>query len=125
MIPRAGEIARMRTTQEDHMPDTCVVLSYSATSDNYGHDVETYTPGSAIVCGYMPSSENEINEDSQTEVASAQMRLPISTQIGKLDRVQLTALKGETLAAPLLFQVTGTPKQGPSGLVVMLKRIEA
>ena len=59
---RDTELARLRAAQEWIMPDTCQVLAYSAADDLYNVPAASYTPGSAIRCGFQQTSSKEVME---------------------------------------------------------------
>lgn len=105
------------------MMDTCVIYTHSdGATDAYGSPSVTYSAGSAVACGYKPSSTREVQQGNETVIIDAQLRLAIGTAIGSRDRVQLTKRYGDSIT-PILFDVTGQPAQGPSGIVVNLRRV--
>lgn len=106
------------------MMDTCTILTFSTGAANgYGKPAVSYAEGSPIICGYRPRSTREVQQGNETVIIDGELRLPITTAIKSTDRVRLTKRFGETLATPLLFSVIGQPAQGPSGLVVSLRRV--
>lgn len=122
-IPRAGELTRLQATQSAHMPDTCLILTRSTLEDAYGGEVETFTPGSAVFCGFKATSKREVQEQGQVVMAEAELRLPIGTAVTSKDRVRVTHRFGIALPSALDYDVIGHPSQGPSGLLLTLRRV--
>lgn len=122
-IPRLGELTRMKATQELHMADVCLILTRSLATDGYGGEVETFTPGSAVYCGFQATSKREVQEQGQVVMAEAELRLPIGTAVTSQDRVRITYRLGTLLATPVDYEVIGHPTQGPSGLKLTLRRV--
>ncbi len=119
-----AELAALRRTQTSAMMDTCVILSHSAgATDAFGNPTDIYVAGESVPCGYKPRSTREAQQGNETVLIDAEMRLPVMTVIKATDRVRLLRRYGETLAVPLLFSVVGQPAQGPSGLVVNLRKV--
>ena len=120
------ELADFRATQENHMMDLVVRQAYSATSNSYNEDVVTYTDQTAIKCGLdmRPGSERHTQNYTALEY-DATMRLPITTTIDARDRMKVTKRFGETLVTALVFEIVGPVQRGPSGIRVLLKRVEA
>ena len=119
-----SELSAMRQTQTSAMMDTCVVLIHgSGAIDAYGNPSAGYSEGSPVRCGYHPGSSREVQQGNETVLVDATLRLPVGTVINSRDRVRLTHRFGEVLATPLLFDVMGQPAQGPSGLLVNLRRV--
>jgi len=116
----AGELARLRGTQEGAMQDTCVIHAYSSTTDAYGNPTPAYTPGAALACGLEHVRPDEVQGSGEVAVIDAHLRLPLGTGLDTRDRVEITHRYGEALAASQMFEVVGPVKRGPSGLVVEL-----
>jgi len=122
----ADELANMRTVQQEHMPDTGNVMPYSATEDTFGQSVETWpTDSASIACGLdmRPGSERH-DADKVVLQYDATARVPIGTAIDVRDRFKITKRFGETLSTALIFEVAAPPQRGPSGLRLLLRRIE-
>ena len=120
------ELTNFRSTQTNHMMDTVVRQVYSATSNSYNEDVVTYTDQTAIDCGLdmRPGSERHTQSYTALEY-DATMRLPITTTINARDRLKVTKRFGETLSTALVFEIVGPVQRGPSGIRLLLKRVEA
>jgi hypothetical protein len=120
------ELADFRATQESHMMDLVVRQAYSATQNSYNEDVVTYTDQTAQDCGLDMRPGNERYTQNYTAIEyDATMRLPITTTIDARDRLKVTKRFGETLATPLVYEIVGPVERGPSGIRLVLKRVEA
>lgn len=120
-----GELAGMQRTQQGAMMDLCRIADYAAGAGNaYGQKPAVYTNrGQATICGYDPTATGEVLQGSEVVTIDAALRLPVDTVIDSRDRVTLLERFGAALVVPLTFDVIGNPEQGPSGLVVKLRRI--
>lgn len=117
-----GELAAMQATQNIHMQDEGIVYAYStASADDFGNPVPTYTAGTATVCGFKPTS-GEVQRTGEVGVFDAKLRLPIDTLINEHDRFLLTKRYGVAISSQL-YAVFGPAERGPSGLVVNLKLV--
>ena len=122
----AAELANFRSTQQNHMMDTVVRQVYSATQNSYNEDVITYTDQTAIACGLDMRHGGERHNQNYTALEyDATMRLPIATTIDARDRMKVTKRFGETLSTALIFEIVGPVQRGPSGIRLLLKRVEA
>ena len=120
------ELTNFRSAQAGHMMDTVVRQAYSATSNSYNEDVPTYTDQTAINCGLDMRHGSERHSSNYTALEyDATMRLPITTTIDARDRLKVTKRFGETLATALVFEIVGPVQRGPSGIRLLLKRVEA
>lgn len=115
----------MQRTQQGAMMDLCRIGDYAAGAGNaYGQKPGTYTDRDyTTVCGYDPTASGEMLQGNETVTIDAALRLPVATVIDSRDRVTLLERFGTALAIPLVFYVYGNPEQGPSGLVVKLRRV--
>jgi hypothetical protein len=120
------DLENMRTTQENHMMDLCVFQACVQTRSTTGALVETWPVDSdASVCGLdmRPGFERDgvemvvLNYD-------ATLRLPITSTPNAKDRIKITKRFNEVLAVPLVFNIVGPIQRGPSGIRLLLKRIE-
>jgi hypothetical protein len=120
----SADLSAMRSTQEAHMLDTCIRQAFSRTYDTYGSAVVTYTDGSAIVCGLdqRPGSERH-GPDMTVLDYDATLRLPITTTIDARDRIKVTHRFGEAITN-LVYDIAGPVQRGPSGIRLLLKRVE-
>ena len=131
----ADELAWMRAAQDGHMPDTGNVMPYSANLDSFAQSVNTWpTDSASIACGLdmRPGSEKLGSfEGYSRSIATgtileydATVRVPIGTSVDVRDRFKVTKRFGETLSTALVFDIVAPPQRGPSGLRLLLKRIE-
>jgi hypothetical protein len=120
---RAGELDRLAVAQEWHMGDTCQVLAYSSTQDAYNVPVATYTAGSEIACGFGRTSPSRGLDRALVPQADAELRLPLGTAVTAQDRIRITQRLGEELDPAEDYEIVGPTWQGPSGLVLKLKKV--
>jgi len=121
----ADELTGMRTAQTDHMMDSVVRQVYSATQNPMNEDVVTYTDAAVQDCGLdmRPGAERHSANYTALEY-DATMRLAITATIDARDRMKVTKRFGETLSTALVFEIVGPVQRGPSGIRLLLKRIE-
>lgn len=123
---QTAELSRLQTAQNNAMQDTCVIQAYSATFDTYGAPVITFTDGAPMACGFDPTGGKKNRRVDLTALhVDATVRLPIGTAVNAKDRIKVTRRFGAWLAAALVFDVQGSPQQGPSGLVLELAKVTA
>lgn len=124
----ATQLARMQGTQDSAMQDTCVVLTYSSTDDDYGNPVATYTAGASMICGVREMGPREVQASNLVPQIDVQLRLPIDTELDPRDRIRITgryaegSIFEEALTA-VDYEIVGPVKRGPSGLVVECKKV--
>jgi len=87
--------------------------------------VETFADGADLVCGLdmRPGSERHTAEMTVINY-DATIRLPIASTPSTKDRVKVTKRFGEALAAALVYNIVGPIQRGPSGVRLLLKKIE-
>jgi head-tail adaptor len=118
-----NELAGLRAAQESHMSDTCQVGVRSLSPDAFGELIETYTYGSSIRCGVGPAPPSEtLNPDATIVRDDRKIRLPSGTAIDATSRVRVTHRLGGLLATPEVYDVQGTPFEGPSGVEATCRR---
>ena len=108
------------------MLDTGNLQPITATDDTFGQQVETWPTNSAsIACGLdmRPGYERHGIEKTVVEY-DATVRVPITTTVDMRDRFRVTKRFGETLATALVFDIVAPAQRGPSGIRLLLKRIE-
>jgi hypothetical protein len=119
----ATELSRMQVTQDSAMMDSCKILAYSAVADDYGNAAETYTAGDEMDCGFDPTANREVMDDTQVVITDvALLRLPIDTVVSNLDRIQITKRHGVAVTAET-YEIIGNKERGPSGLVLKLRLV--
>ena len=125
LIP-STDLTWMRSAQDGHMNDTCVLQACVQTDNTFGEAVETWpVDGSAIACGLdmRPGSERHGTENTVINY-DATIRLPIAQTPDPKDHIKVTKRFGETLATALVFSIVGPIQRGPSGIRLLLERIQ-
>jgi hypothetical protein len=121
----AAELTGMRTAQTGHMFDAYTPQTYARTFDAFGQEVVTYTDGAAAICGLDQRPGSERHGDDSTKIQyDATLRLPITSTPDVKDRVKITKRFGETLATAIVYEVAGPIMRGPSGIQLLLRKIE-
>jgi hypothetical protein len=122
----ATELETMRTAQDGHMLDTGNVQPYATAQDSFGQVVETWPTNSAsIACGLDMRAGSERHGADKTVVSyDATVRLPIGTTVDLRDKFRVIKRFDETLTTPLVFAIVSPIQRGPSGIRLMLKRVE-
>lgn len=120
-----NDLSYMRKVQTDHMMDTCIIQTMSRTLDSYGQMIESYTDGTAQACGLdmRPGSERKGTDSTMLEY-DATLRLAITAAPDAKDRIKITHRFGEAIT-PLVYDIAGPIQRGPSGIRLLLKRVEA
>ena len=121
----ANDLANMRTSQDNHMMDTCKRHVFSRTFDSFGDPVNTWTAASTtIVCGLDMKAGNEVDRTTMTTVDyDAILRLPIATVLDPKDRIEISKRFGESIT-PVVYQIVSPIQRGPSGIRVLLRKVE-
>ena len=117
------ELIHLRAAQESAMQDTCVVLAYGETTDEWGNPEVFYTAGAAQACGFRPLSPREVQEAGLVPTIEARLRLAHDTPLDCRDRIRVTKRYGETLAVAEEYEIAGPVLLGPSGQVVYLSKV--
>jgi hypothetical protein len=125
MALSAVDLANMRACQIAHMHDTCTILRYTATSDDYGLQNPLYTPGWTVECGLELVSPDEQQDASFVPAIDAKIRLPLTLAdvVDTKDRIKITHRYGEELTTPQVFEIVGILKRGPTGFYLDLKAV--
>lgn len=118
-----GELDDMKTMQEAHMMDTCLIAEPAKTTDLYNLPINGWDWDEAEEsdCGLDTSPSKELLD--QVPSSTAVMRLPSEIVISAQARVRVTHRFGIPESDPVTYEVIGTPRQGPSGLLVWLKNV--
>jgi len=119
------DMAMMQEAQTGHMQDTCRILVYQAGErTGYGKRQPVYSDGPTIECGLsFPSRQYEAPGGSQFPLTEARLRVPFGTAIKPSDRILVTHRFGIMKTTPERFEVIGLAGQGPSGILLNLKRV--
>jgi hypothetical protein len=120
-----AELAGMRTAQDLHMMDEYVPQTYSSTVNSFGEMIATYYDEEAAICGLdmRPGSERYGRDNTPLEY-DATLRLLITSTPDVKDRIKITTRFGEILATALIYEIVGPIQRGPSGIRLLLKRVE-
>lgn len=119
------ELSKMRDTQELYMQDTGRRLVYSRTINDFGEPIASYTASTATTaCGLEMKSGEETDKSTMTLVKyDAILRLPITTIIDPKDHWRIEKRYGENITAQE-YEIVSPIQRGPSGIRVLLKRVE-
>jgi len=122
----SSDLTNMRTTQQNHLMDECVTQAFVETADTFGELVQTWPADSAaLVCGLdMRSGAERHGIDMTVLEWDAVIRLPITSAPNAKDRIKITKRFGETLDTALVYEIVGPIQRGPSGVRLLLKRVE-
>jgi hypothetical protein len=85
----------------------------------------TYTDdATAIKCGLdMRPGRKQFGTDMTLLTYDGTLRLPITTNLNAKDRIKVTQRFGEAIT-PLVYSIVGPVQRGPSGIRVLLQRVE-
>ena len=119
----ATELARMQGTQDSAMQDTCVIMAYGETTDEWGNPLPYYTARAAQACGFRSFSPQEVQEAGLVPTILAELRLPVATVLDPRDQIRITKRYGSTLATVEEYEITGPIRMGPSGIQVNLQAV--
>ncbi len=118
-----GELDDFKSMQEAHMMDTCLIAEPAKTADSNNIPIDGWDWNTAEEsdCGIDTSPGKEMLD--QVPSSTAVMRLPIDTVVSAQARVRVTYRFGIPETSPVTYNVIGTPRQGPSGLLVWLTNV--
>lgn len=122
----SAELSDMQSCQSDHMLDTGNIQPRTQAQDSYNQDVETWPTNSAdLACGIdmRPGSERFTNKMTLTSY-DATARLPITATPKVGDRFRVTKRFGVALVTPLVFRIVSPIQQGPSGIRIILQKVD-
>ena len=104
------------------MMDTCLIAEPTKTTNESNLPVAFFDWDEAetSICGLNPNPSQELLD--QVPESQAVLRLPIDTVISNEAYIRITKRFDESID-PVTYHVIGTPRQGPSGLLVWLKRV--
>lgn len=112
----SGMVGRLQEIQEGHMMDSCKILAYSATEDEYNQKVPAFTAGTEIICGVNFTRSREIQQEAEVIKTDGVIRLPIDTAVTGRDRIRITKRFGVAVDE-VDYEIIGDPRRGPSGLL--------
>lgn len=122
----SDELTGMRAAQVAHMMDTCNLQTCVETGDSFNELVQTWpADGADLVCGLDMRPGSERHGDDKTLLTyDATLRLPITATPDAKDRVKVTKRYGEALGVALIYDIVGPIQRGPSGIRLLLQRVE-
>jgi hypothetical protein len=122
-----AELTALRDCQESFMDDACQIGTVSTTVSAIGADVESVAYATEQACGLQMLAGGERAEYRNGEMtivkADAKVRLAHDTTLAVTSKVKITKRHGETLAAPIVYDVMGEPAVGASGMVAYLRKV--
>ena len=122
----SGDLDYMRAAQQSHMMDVCHRLVWSSSQNDSGEPVDAWSEISTDVpCGLdqRPSSERR-GAEFTVVTFDATIRLPLSAaEWDPKDRIKIVSRFGE-LITPLVYGIAGPIQRGPSGVRLLLARVE-
>lgn len=125
-----GALARMHSTHEDVMHDTCEVLTSTEVQNAYGEVLLTWAVQSTEVCGFNPLSRLQsgggetVREAATFLETEARLRLPATVAVTPANRIRLTHRYGVALATPITYEIAGAVKTGPAATLLNLRRLD-
>ena len=107
------------------MLDTCHLLAYSTTADDFGEMVPFWTEMETnIACGLEQGQGSERTRGDMTTLTwDATMRLPIDTELDVRDRLKVTKRFGVDIT-PIEYGIVGPIQRGPSGIRLRLQVVD-
>lgn len=118
------ELVALRTTHVAHYGDHCKIGTQGTTQSSTGHLTETFTYGTEIECGFKPAGGKEREAPNGTVLRiDAVLRLPIGTEVHETDRIEITKRNGEAVTGEI-YQATGEPRRGVTGLQLDLVKVK-
>lgn len=121
------ELLHMQAAQDSAMQDTCHVLTYDTDADDadaYGLPNRSHMVEVSIECGLKLVSPREAQARGEVPVINAIMRLPIGTEIDERNRIMVTHRYGVELDTPMMFEIEGPVRRGPSGIRLNLRKAD-
>lgn len=90
MTITAGELSWMRDMADDHLPETCYVLSVTRVSDGMGGGTATWGTASTTTCRVDPMKGNErYSGDKLSAFARYVVTVPYDTTVTEANRVKV------------------------------------
>lgn len=120
-----SELADMQDTQESAMMDLCDISRLTnAGTDGYGKPKRVwFTVHHEVACGFGYPTPREAMGLAQAQQLDAKLRLALGTDIVNLDRVKILERFGVAETDPITYEVGGPIEQGPSGIVIWLRKV--
>jgi len=122
MVFSSTDLENMRSCQEAHMMDTCLIKTRTTTEKTNGEQVPSYSTGTSSICGLDMRPGTFRRGQEMTEVVyDATIRLPHDASVTLTGLITVTKRFGETLATPLNFEIASVIQRGPSGIRLALR----
>jgi len=121
----SDDIEFMRSSQEAHMMDRCIIQTYSAgaLNDHQEYDSPTYTDSAPWPCGLDSRPGRLTHGNDQTSIEwDATLRLPVTTPLQETDRIQIIERFGRPVD-PITYEIAGPIQRGVSGIRIRLRKI--
>ncbi len=123
---RLQHLDDLRQRAEKFLKDTCVIQTYTVTTDSAGLPGKpTYPDGNTYSCAFEPATTQEILADTNVPRLAGRIWLPLSAE-GGLDaknRIKLTARNGSTLSTPLVYEIIGPVQRHEVMLEVLVRSV--
>lgn len=102
MTLSAAEIADMRDTIEDTLPDTCVIQRPTMVSDGQGGKTATWAAAGTVICRLSPQGANTGDESARADRTSGEedwiVTFPALTNVNTTDRLVILGSTFEPVA---------------------------
>lgn len=122
-----AELAGMRATQEAHMSHRALFYPWRPAQDaESGQMVNEWAPGGETPCGVHFTPQGAVLEGTEgTVIANYRVRLPLEmlSRVGPQCRYEVVEAFGELLTPSWLLEQVGPAAPGPSGLLVLARRV--
>lgn len=120
-----NQLAHFRERQLLSLMDVCRRLQYSRTFNDYNEPIEAYTEIEIDVpCGLEQLVGNERGRSADTLTQyDAVIRLSIADEWDVKDKITVIKRYGESIT-PIVYQIVSPIQRGPSGIRLLVKRVE-
>lgn len=89
--------------------DICQRLTESATAGGDYGPGSKYTAAATLPCSFQPRVQRDAQGETMVELSTADLYVALGTTLLPEDRVTITHLLGEALAAPKVYMISGGP----------------
>lgn len=123
----AAELADMSDVAEESMMDTCTIRTFVTTYDAVGGAIQTATDGALTPCGLkfvFERAQESIEVAGVRYDVNAIIRLALSVTVAPQNQIRVTKRYGMTLMTPLLFEVLGVTRVGPTAQQAMVRLLQ-
>ncbi|RME27165.1 MAG: hypothetical protein D6800_05425 [Candidatus Zixiibacteriota bacterium] len=123
---RLQHLDDLRQRAEQFLKDTCVVQTYTVTTDDAGlPGTPSYVDGNTYACAFEPASAQEVLADTNVPRLAGRIWLPLAAE-GDLDsknRIKVTARNGTTLGTPKIYEIIGPAQRHEVMLEVLVRGV--